>query len=539
MSPIHLELVINLHHRFVVPAPWILVHTTVSDTSLMLRCTPATAAMYSCHIQLAHAWQQLAPRILHRCVSAVSFILPRTKVLTESAVLSRKSLFVSIQTRNSVGTLFTCSLHAQWTWLWSCLDSGRILGWLFIELSSQDLQSGRLFDLVSTRTLLTSTCYSVNTSCCSWDNSIISCCRASCAALTSTDLHQWSDVTENHGFWQFLLAPLPWRHAPFLVFPRISRCKHPLVVLILGYHHLFRSSTLWIHCWCSGLDERLRLWSHWWWDSRYVWKHHGCTWPLAADHGLHSHFYDDEPASFFYSCQAGKRGRKDVQLLTDTPRCKECTWLAPSRDKQEVTLRKTVADNRDTGYLSACIKLIKIINSVILVNNVQFCHSKKLELLSATPRARNVCWSFHCHSWQPVIKLFNSRLLGTIISVLPASRSPILVNTKPMHPKDNWKMRNELQHLPEQFNLPRSSQSVAGLEHCVYDLLLVHVGQSNHQELWNSRVLCSDEVGDVLDPSSVKGALACSGSVTAVVRNSAPLPCSGDSRIVAHLPRWG
>ena len=100
-------------------------------------------------------------------------------------------------------------------------------------------------------------------------------------------------------------------------------------------------------------------------------------------------------------------------------------------------------------------------------------------------------------------------------------------------------MRNELQHLPEQFNLPRSSQSVDGLDHCVNVLLLVHVGRPNHQGLWNSRVLCSDEVGDVLDPSSVIGALACSGSVTAVVRNSAPLPCSGDSRIVAHLPRWG
>ena len=45
---------------------------------------------------------------------------------------------------------FTCSLCAQQTWLWGCLDSGRILGSLFIELSSQDLQSGRLFNLVST-----------------------------------------------------------------------------------------------------------------------------------------------------------------------------------------------------------------------------------------------------------------------------------------------------------------------------------------------------------------------------------------------------
>ena len=39
--------------------------------------------------------------------------------------------------------------------------------------------------------------------------------------------------------------------------------------------------------------------------------------------------------------------------------------------------------------------------------------------------------------------------------------------------------------------------------------------------------------------SSVIGALACLGSVAAVVRNSAPLPCSGDSRTIAPLPCSG
>ena len=101
-----------------------------------------------------------------------------------------------------------------------------------------------------------------------------------------------------------------------------------------------------------------------------------------------------------------------------------------------------------------------------------------------------------------------------------------------MHPKDNC---SELHHDPEQFNLPRSSQSVDGLDHCVNVLLLVHVGRPNHRELRHSHVLRSDEVGDVLDPSSVIGALACLGSVTAVVRNSAPPPCSGDSRTIAPL----
>ena len=38
-----------------------------------------------------------------------------------------------------------------------------------------------------------------------------------------------------------------------------------------------------------------------------------------------SHFCDEEPASFFSSRQAGKHGRRDVQLLIDSPKCKECT----------------------------------------------------------------------------------------------------------------------------------------------------------------------------------------------------------------------
>ena len=101
----------------------------------------------------------------------------------------------------------------------------------------------------------------------------------------------------------------------------------------------------------------------------------------------------------------------------------------------------------------------------------------------------------------------------------------------------------ELHHDPEQLNLPRSSQSVDGLDHCVNVLLLVHVGQPNHQGLWNSHVLRSTDFRNAVVmfviQSSVIGAPACSGSVTAVVRNSAPLPCSGDSRIVAPLPRWG
>ena len=73
-----------------------------------------------------------------------------------------------------------------------------------------------------------------------------------------------------------------------------------------------------------------------------------------------------------------------------------------------------------------------------------------------------------------------------------------------MLPKDNWKMCNELQHLPEQFNTHRSSQHVDGLDHGVNALFLVHVGRPEHREFWHSRVLHSvHEVGDVLVPTSL------------------------------------
>ena len=100
-------------------------------------------------------------------------------------------------------------------------------------------------------------------------------------------------------------------------------------------------------------------------------------------------------------------------------------------------------------------------------------------------------------------------------------------------------MCNELQHLPEQFNLPCSSQSVDGLGHCVNVLLLVHVGRPNHQGFWHSRVLRSAEVGDVLDPmfrdrsSCVLGLCYCrssqhsSATMLAVICNIVPLPCCG------------
>ena len=116
---------------------------------------------------------------------------------------------------------------------------------------------------------------------------------------------------------------------------------------------------------------------------------------------------------FFSSHQAGKRGRRDTK----------CTWLASSRAEQEATLRKPVADDRDAQYRSACIQLIKIIKSVILVNNVRptlsfqetaLCSPHHYEFASSVDR-------FTVIRDLSVIK-FNSKLRGTTISGL-ASQS--------------------------------------------------------------------------------------------------------------------
>ena len=128
-----------------------------------LWCTPATSS-----------WLTRDNSLLHRSFIGVFQLFP------VSAVLSRRSLFVSIQTRNSVGALFSCSLHH-----WAC--------------SEPDCGAS---SPVAERYVL------------HWPP-------------TCADLHRWSDATENHGFWQLLMAPLPCRQAPFL-----------------RYHHLFRSSTL-------------------------------------------------------------------------------------------------------------------------------------------------------------------------------------------------------------------------------------------------------------------------------------------------------
>ena len=87
----------------------------------------------------------------------------------------------------------------------------------------------------------------------------------------------------------------------------------------------------------------------------------------------------------------------------------------------------------------------------------------------------------------------------------------------------------------------------------------MRVGRPKHRELWHSRVLCSDEVGDVLDPifrdrcSCVLGLCYCRssqlGSATMfgrfahyrtatmlrMTRNIVPLPCCGCNCSVIRL----
>ena len=255
----------TFHHRFVVPALWILVHTKVIDETIMLRYTPSTNVMYSDHIKLVDTWQPFAPQIVERCVSAVSCF--NCSVL-EIILCQYSNTYLCWDFVLSI----TWSLNVQRTWLCNCLDSGRILGWLFLDLSSKDLQFGRLVvcSISSLHALFWCQCVTLST------HLAVPETTPSSPLLEHhvlhwppqcADLHRLSDrITVSGTAAGFFL----WRQAQVLIFPHITKCRRPLADLILGYHHLFRPSTLWIHCLCSGLDERSRLLSRWWPDSRHV-----------------------------------------------------------------------------------------------------------------------------------------------------------------------------------------------------------------------------------------------------------------------------
>ena len=167
----------------------------------------------------------------------------------------------------------------------------------------------------------------------------------------------------------------------------------------------------------------------------------------------------------------------------------ECTWIAPSRAEQEVTLRKTVADNRDTRR-SACNKLIKIIKSVILLCLLaKVCHSTKLAL---SVDRFTVIRNNPSSSSSTVNSSEQSSLVVDCQIALQSWSTPnqcIRKTTERCAMNCNTTLNSSTCPVP--LNLSD------GLDHCVNVLLLVHVGRPKHRELWHSRVLCSDGVRDV------------------------------------------
>ena len=138
-----------------------------------------------------HFWHTRDDCLLHTPLTDVPWLFPSSSQ-DECYVLTRRALLsVRVQTRISVGNLddlvtarLLCLAAAKLAALGSL---GQALGQLFVKLSSQGVHFSRLLlALVSACThLRRQTCRSVSTPRRSWVNSIIFCCRAACAALTS------------------------------------------------------------------------------------------------------------------------------------------------------------------------------------------------------------------------------------------------------------------------------------------------------------------------------------------------------------------
>ena len=134
--------------------------------------------------------------------------------------------------------------------------------------------------------------------------------------------------------------------------------------------------------------------------------------------------------------------------------------------------------------------------------------------------------------------------------VLTASRSPIFVNTKRMHPKNSW---SELHHDPEQFNLPLSSQSVNGLDHCVnvfssciwvdpttkdFGIFTFFAALTSWTLWWFFDPIFRDRCSCVLGLCYCRWPQLCSAAMLELNCNRAPLPCCGDSH-TPMLPCFG
>ena len=205
----------------------------------------------------------------------------------------------------------------------------------------------------------------------------------------------------------------------------------------------------------------------------------------------------------------------------------------------------------NTKYFDACASSSKSSTmSSPSTTSDQLCFIPKLELESATPRARVICSSFRCHSWQSVIKLFNNKPLGTIISRLDCQSLSNLCQhqTNASEKQLKWTATR-----------PWTIQLAPFLSICKWTwslcqcFLLVHIGGPNHKKTlgltffealtswtlwWCFDPIFRDKCTCVLGLCYCRWPQLCSATVLELHCNISPLPCCGDSQ-TPMLPCFG
>ena len=323
---------------------------------------------------ITSSWLTRDNSLLHKSLNDVFQLFP------VSTVLSRRSFFVSIQTRISVGTLFFRSLDH-----WTCSEPDCAAVWTRGEYSAD----------------------------CS-----LNCRRRICSLVV------WSFVRSRQYTHSFDVHALPCQH--ILLF--LKQLHHLLrksimcctdlrnVLICIGYLIESRSLALLL---ASFHDGKLRSWSfhtsasvgvHWqtsFWDITICSDRALCEFIVYVLDWMSVHdccLVDDQTVAMFGNITASL---EHSLLITICTRTFATMNLHPSCD---------------TRYYNACASSSKSSTmSSPSTTSDHLCVIPKLELESATPRARIICSSFRCHSWQSVIKLFNNKPLGTIISRLDCS----------------------------------------------------------------------------------------------------------------------